>query len=271
MFEALPDDLADALALASPRLGPYASVHYVPETDSTNDVALSMVSGGAPEGTSVIADLQRRGRGRRGHDWFSPAEAGLYLSVIVRPDAAQGQLPMLTIGAGVAVAEAVSSVSRLPVELKWPNDLMIGRPWRKMGGVLAEAATSGTRIEAVVVGIGINIRPAAYPRELAGQVTAIEAELGRPIDRARLVVELLAQTRAVMSLIHAGHQRRVAQRWRRFASAGLDAPVRWREPRGVLRGTARDIDDEGALLVETATGSERVIAGAVTWEGLSRE
>jgi BirA family biotin operon repressor/biotin-[acetyl-CoA-carboxylase] ligase len=269
MFDPLPDELAHALAAGAPRLGPYADVRYCAEVDSTNDVALALASAGASEGVSVIADLQRRGRGRRGHDWFSPPEAGLYLSVIIRPDAVHGPVPMLTIGAGVAMAEAVADVCSLPVELKWPNDLVIGRPWRKLGGVLAEAASAGGRIDAVVVGVGINIRRAAYPRELADRVTSVETELGRGIDRGVLAVELLARLREVMAAVHAGDRAGVAARWRRFAAPGLDAPVRWSGPRGLCRGVARGIADDGALLVEADGHIQRVVAGAVTWEGLS--
>lgn len=266
MFEPLPDEIAHALSVASARLGPYAGVHYRSDVDSTNDLALSLAAAGAAEGTSVLADLQRRGRGRRGHDWFSPAEAGLYLSVVVRPATTDGVLPMLTIGAGVAVAESVRTVSGLPVELKWPNDLVIGRPWRKMGGVLAEAVSVGARMDAVVVGMGINIRRAAYPAELADRVTSIETEIGRAVERATLVVELLAEMRAVLTLIHAGQQPRVADRWRAFARAGLGARVRWQTTQGERHGVAKDIDDQGALVVDVDGVDERIIAGAVTWE-----
>lgn len=271
MFEPLPEELAHVLAAAAPRLGTYANVHYQAEVDSTNDLALSLAAAGAVEGTSVLADLQRRGRGRRGHDWYSPAEAGLYLSIVVRPTSPHGWLPMLTIGAGVAMAEAVSAVSGLPVELKWPNDLVIGRPWRKMGGVLAEGVSTGTRIDAVVVGMGINVRRAAYPRELAHRVTSIETELGRSVDRGTLAVELLERTRSIMSLVHAGRRREVGDRWRRFAHAGLNAAVRWDHPDGVRRGVATDIDDDGALLVAVSDGVERLMAGSVMWETLSVE
>lgn len=271
MFEPLPDEIARALAAAAPRLGPYGDVRYQAEVDSTNDVALALAAAGAGEGTSVLSDLQRRGRGRRGHDWFSPAEAGLYLSTVVRPAATDGLLPMLTIGAGVAMAEAVKTVTGLPIELKWPNDLVIGRPWRKMGGVLAEAVTAGTRIDAVVVGMGINLRRAAYPAELAGRVTSIETEAGRAVDRAALAAELLAQMRAVMALIHAGHRSRIAEQWRTFARVGLGAPVRWHPIEGERRGMAKDIDEEGALIVAADGRDERVIAGAVIWETLSSE
>lgn len=271
MFDALPDELAHALTTAAPRLGPYGDVRYCAEVESTNDVALSVAAAGAAEGVSVIADAQRRGRGRRGQGWFSPPEAGIYLSVIVRPDAAHGLVPMLTIGAGVAVAEAVEVVSGLPVELKWPNDLVIGRPWRKLGGVLAEAVSTGARLDAVVVGVGINIRNTAFPPELAGRATSIETELGRGIDRGLLVVELLARLRAMMAHVRSGDHASVASRWRRLAASGLDASVQWAGPQGVRRGVARDIADDGALLVEAGGHLERIVGGPVTWEGLSVE
>lgn len=271
MFEPLPADVAAAIVRSSSRLGAYDQIHYRSEVDSTNDIALSLAAAGAAEGTLVLADAQRRGRGRRGHDWFSPAEAGLYLSVVVRPDTSRGGVPLLTIAAGVAMAEAVGAVSGLPVELKWPNDLVVGRPWRKMGGVLAETVSAGTRIEAIVIGMGINVHHVRYPAELTKIATSMEEELGRGVDRAALIVELLAQLRAMMALVHAGARFDIAEKWRRFARAGLNASVRWTDETGVRRGVARDIDDEGALIVAAAGKIERVLAGVVTWEQVADE
>jgi BirA family biotin operon repressor/biotin-[acetyl-CoA-carboxylase] ligase len=165
----------------------------------------------------------------------------------------------------------VQAVSRLPLELKWPNDLVIGRPWRKLGGVLSEAATSGARIQAVVIGIGINLRQASYPRELAGHATSIETELGRPIERAPLVVELLGRLRAIMERLHRGDRESVCRDWRAFGCRGLaGATVRWHDQRGERRGRARDLAEDGALLVETDEGLERVIGGEVAWESWAR-
>jgi BirA family biotin operon repressor/biotin-[acetyl-CoA-carboxylase] ligase len=269
MFEPLPEDFAAALTASANRLGPYGRVLYLPEVESTNDVALSLASSGAAEGTSVLADTQRQGRGRRGHGWFSPAEAGLYLSVVVRPQAAAGVIPLLTIGAGVAMAAAVAEVSGLPVELKWPNDLMIGEPWRKLGGVLAEAVSSGGHFDAVVIGTGVNVRRASYPADLSRSVTSMEAELGRAVDRSALAVALLTQTRAVMETLHRGERESVAARWRHFAARCLGRAVQWHDVSGQRRGTVHDIDADGALLVGTERGVERIVAGAVTWESRS--
>jgi BirA family biotin operon repressor/biotin-[acetyl-CoA-carboxylase] ligase len=272
MFDPLPDDVAAALLRAKPRLGRFGNLRYVAEIDSTNDAALALALAGEPEGTAVVADLQRAGRGRRGRDWFSPPGAGLYLSVIVRPRGPVTAAPLLTLAAGVAAASAARSVTGLPVELKWPNDLVIGRPWRKLGGVLSEAAGHGAHIDAVVVGIGINLRQVAYPREIADRATSIETELGRPVERVPLVVELLDALRQVIDALHAEDHATICRDWRALARPGLaGAPVRWRERDGDRTGRARDIDTDGALLVESGGKIERLIAGEVHWEGLSRD
>ncbi len=271
MFDPLPSDLALALQRAAPQLGSFSRLRYCAETESTNDLALALAASGEPEGVAVLADMQRAGRGRRGRGWFSPPEAGLYLSTIVRPARSTGNVSLITLAAGVAAANAVQGVASLPVELKWPNDLVIGRPWRKLGGVLCETSGHGSRIEAVVIGIGINLLQVAYPREISNRATSIETELGRPIERAPLVVTLLGALSGVMNDLHASATDRVCDAWRRLASAGLSgAPVRWTGAAGERTGRARDIDRDGALLVDTAAGVERVIAGEVLWDGLSR-
>jgi BirA family biotin operon repressor/biotin-[acetyl-CoA-carboxylase] ligase len=271
-FDPLPDDLTDALRRARAELGPFARLQYRAEVASTNDLALALALSGEPEGTAVLADRQTSGRGRRGREWFSPPEAGLYLSIVVRPPEAARALSLITLGAGVAVATAIRMTSGLPVELKWPNDLVIGRPWRKLGGVLSEAASSADRVEAIVVGIGINLRQVRYPREIAARATAIEAELGRSMDRAPLVVELLRQVRHVTGLLHGGDVDGVLQGWRRMGGAGLSGcVVRWQQADGIVRGRTLDIDGDGALLVEREGRIERIVAGEVSWESLAGE
>lgn len=272
MWSPLPVELADAIAAARDRLGTYASVLFAERVESTNDLALTLAAAGQPEGTSVVADVQLAGRGRRGRTWFSPAGSGLYVSTVVRPSVDWRSMPVLTLGAGVAAARAIVGCTGLPIELKWPNDLVIGRPWRKLGGILAEAATAGSRMDAVIIGIGLNLSPASYPSEIADRATSIETELGRLVDRASILVSLLAEVKTMMADVHAGRQAALCDAWRAFGAAGCDrAPVRWQEGARERRGIARDIDTDGALLIETANGIERVIAGEVIWERLSRD
>ena len=271
MFDPLPPDLAAALSRASARLGRFERLHYISDAGSTNDVALTLAGAGEPEGISVLADVQHAGRGRRGRSWFSPPGAGLYLSTIVRPRGTANGMPLVTLGACVAAAGAVRAVAALPIELKWPNDLVIGRPWRKLGGVLSEAIGAGAAIEAVVVGIGINMLQVAYPREIADRATSIETELGRPVERAPLVVALLEALATLADRLNAGADDLICREWRELARPGLaGAAVRWHDRDGEHAGRARDIDRDGALLVETNGRLERIIAGEVHWEGLSR-
>ncbi len=271
----VPADVAAALSAA----GMPPAVFFM-EVASTNDYALCLADLGAPEFTAVLADVQRAGRGRRGRTWFSPPGAGMYLSVVVRGGGLDSQLPLLTMAAGVAVADAVTGVSGVPVELKWPNDLVIGRPWRKLAGILCEASSLGTPRAAVVVGIGVNLDRAAYPREVADRATSLAAECDLPVGRADLVAACLVQLRARVADLRANETTAVLDRWRVHGRAGLDqAPVRWTDERGACRGIAYGVDDRGALLVRRAgpvghppegESLERLIAGDVEWELLSR-
>jgi BirA family biotin operon repressor/biotin-[acetyl-CoA-carboxylase] ligase len=268
--------LADALvarfteaAERDPRLAGAAKLEHHAEVDSTNDLALARAAAGAPEGTAILADLQRAGRGRRGRSWFSPPGAGLYLSIVARPR--PDRLSLVTLVAGMAAARAVTGVTGLPVQLKWPNDLVVGRPWRKLGGVLSEAVTSGTGVGAVVMGIGINLRPAAYPPELADRATSIEGELGRATDRGAVVIETIAGVLDGMARLRREPDYRwVRESWRTLVAPGsFGAAVRWSDQDGERRGLALDIDEDGALVVDADGARERIVAGEVTWERLS--
>jgi BirA family transcriptional regulator, biotin operon repressor / biotin---[acetyl-CoA-carboxylase] ligase len=252
-------------------LGPFGHLHYVTDIDSTNTAAMALAHGGAAEGTAVLAGAQRAGRGRLGRTWFSPPGAGLYLSVIVRPQAGAQGLALLTLAAGVAVAQAIEEATGLAIELKWPNDLVAGRPWRKLGGLLCEAAGSGAFVDAVVIGIGLNVRPSAYPPAIADRATSLEAELGRDVDRARLLVEILASIANATGRLWAGDRRWICDEWRRFARAGLGGAIaNWTDHDARWRGAVRDIDDDGGLIVEINGQTRRLIAGEVIWERLSR-
>jgi BirA family biotin operon repressor/biotin-[acetyl-CoA-carboxylase] ligase len=268
----LPADLARALTDASTRLGPFGRVEYFADVDSTNTRALERATRGAPHGLVVIAEAQRAGRGRQGRAWFSPAGAGLYMSVLLRERAWAGALSLVTLAAGVATARGLSAATGLAPELKWPNDVVIGRPWRKIAGILAESVTAGARIDAVVVGIGVNLRKSAFPTEIADRATAVEMETDRVVEGTACVVEILAALARVTSDLSAGRGADVVRAFRALSATGLGgAPVRWTDATGPRRGVARDIDDTGALLVDSEGRRERLFSGEVQWERLSRD
>jgi len=275
--EALPEEMTQALDEARHRLGPFAGrVRYFSSVGSTNDVASSIASASGAarnvEGTVVVADLQTAGRGRLGRTWFSPAASGLYVSVILTPsrarvDPARATM-LLTMTAGVALAEAVEAVSGLCPDVKWPNDLYVAR--RKLGGILAEAVATneGSTIPedvSIVLGYGINVGPAAYPPELAHRATSLESELGRPIDRAQLFAETLnALARRYADLLD-GEYDAILDRWRRLAPSSTGTRVGWTTPSGPQSGITDGVDGNGALLVKTGERIERIVAGELTW------
>jgi BirA family biotin operon repressor/biotin-[acetyl-CoA-carboxylase] ligase len=262
--EPLPEDFVEPLARAADRLGIFRE-HIVWYTDatSTNDLAAAMAERGVAEGRVVVANAQSAGRGRQGRTWVSPPGAGLYMSAVLRPR--ERALPLLTIAAGVAVAEGIQAATGLAADVKWPNDVYVHG--RKVAGILAEAssANAGGAIQHVILGAGINVMPAAYPSQVAGRATSLEAELGRPVDRGLLLAEYLCSLAARYDDLQSGRSATVAGAWRARAAAMLGRRVQWEGAGATRDGVALDIDDTGALVVRTATGPVRVTAGEVRW------
>jgi BirA family biotin operon repressor/biotin-[acetyl-CoA-carboxylase] ligase len=256
----LPDELAEALARASRRLGLFAGeVLWYPSVSSTNDAAGVLADRGAPEGTVIVANAQASGRGRQGRTWASPEGAGLYVSALLRPTQ---DVPLLTIAAGVAVAEGIQSATGLTADLKWPNDVFVGG--RKVAGILAEASGS-TAGSYVIVGFGINVMPAAYPPEVAVRATSIEVELGRGVDRGVLLAECLVSLARRYTELQRGRVADVADAWRRRAAATFGRRVRGDVGGVVLEGVVEGLDETGALVVRTKAGLAPVTAGEVIW------
>lgn len=268
MPEPLPEDLRDALAAGAARRGHWGEpAVFVAETGSTNDLAGSLAERGAAEGTMVVALAQHAGRGRLGREWFSPAGAGLYVSLVCRNARAA---PMLTLAGGVSVADGIRHATSLPVVLKWPNDVVVpdrlapGRR-RKLAGILAEGATGAGGIQHVVLGFGINVRLVAWPPALAATATSIEAELGRPVDRGAVLAAILEQFHVHATALAASQRRTLLDRWRELSPSATGARIAWTTQGVEWRGVTEGIDEHGALLVKTAGGVERIIAGELTW------
>jgi BirA family transcriptional regulator, biotin operon repressor / biotin---[acetyl-CoA-carboxylase] ligase len=267
MSEPIPSDLAVALEATTARRGVIGrDALYFSETGSTNDVAARLADAGAPEGTVVIAAAQTAGRGRLGRDWFSPPDAGLYVSIVCRDRRAA---PFLTLAAGVAVAEGIRAATALPVEIKWPNDIVVPASLplrrRKVAGVLAEASTASDGLQHVILGFGINLRATAYPAAIADRATSLEAELGRPVDAGPVLAESLAFLSAHMSSLSSGSPDRVLSRWRELAPSSCGSRVEYDGPSGRRVGVTAGIDDAGALLIKSGQHVDRVIAGELVW------
>jgi BirA family transcriptional regulator, biotin operon repressor / biotin---[acetyl-CoA-carboxylase] ligase len=220
------------------------------EVDSTNRVARDLADEGCAHGTTVLTLCQTGGRGRLGRTWQSPTGANLMLSTVLRPALGPQSVALVCLGAAVAVCDAVG----LPLQVKWPNDIL-EQGGAKVGGILAEAEFSRGKVVYLVVGIGLNCESAPHGVPNAacladqGFMHTETLELG-----FRVVQELIAATAMVES-----NPEGLLERWRTY-SCTLGARVRV----GAIEGLARDIDRDGALLIETDDGIlSRVLAGDV--------
>jgi BirA family biotin operon repressor/biotin-[acetyl-CoA-carboxylase] ligase len=178
-------------------------------------------------------------------------------------------VPLLTIAGGVAVADGIRAATGLPVGLKWPNDVVVdsGVPIRrrKIAGILAEASTGAEGLQYEVLGFGINLRPAAYPPEIADRASSIETELGKVPDGGAVLAETLCALAEYADAVHAGDAASLLDRWRALSPTACGTPVGWDTPDGERTGVTAGIDDAGALLVRTGGRVDRIISGEVRW------
>ena len=229
---------------------------------STNDLAREMAAGGADEGVSILARAQSAGRGRQGRQWSSPPGAGLYFSVILRPEMKAACATVITFAAAVAVAETLASDFNLAADIKWPNDVMAGG--RKISGILVETAVEGEQLLYAVLGVGVNLNQQDFPGELKETATSIFIESGRRIEPDEFLPLLTDRLehwyRAAIS-----DARAVMGRWRKLSSYARDCPVRVRVAGGEIDAVTRGVTDSGALIIEMAGGERREItSGEVT-------
>jgi BirA family biotin operon repressor/biotin-[acetyl-CoA-carboxylase] ligase len=263
----VPRDIAEALERTADARGALGSrVHYFAEAGSTNDLATRAAERGEPEGSVFVAGSQTAGRGRLGRVWFSPPGAGLYMSIIVRQEAV---MPWITLAAGVAVADGIQSSTGLPVEIKWPNDVIAtGRAFRsrrKLAGILAEASAGHDGSPYVVLGIGINLRRAAFPPELADRASAIEVELGRDVDGGDVFAQTLVALNGIMKMLVQDGPELLLSAWLAHAPSARGARIEWDSPGGPLQGTTGGLASDGALLMQTSAGLVRIRSGEVRW------
>lgn len=253
----------DLAALESALAGTiYAgNLHFLSTTGSTNQDAMHAARSGAPHGSVFFADEQTAGRGRGGHAWHSAAGEGLYVSTIFRLPIPAARLPLLPLVAGLAAAEAIRIASGLIVDLRWPNDLLIGA--RKTGGILVEAGSQSGGPPHAVVGIGINVHQRSFDPSLATPGTSLDVESGRTVERQQLLIALLrALNRETRNLPDPAACAAIPTR--------LAAASTWIRGRNVLVhgpqaccGITEGLDENGFLLVRTAGGLVQVQTGGI--------
>jgi BirA family biotin operon repressor/biotin-[acetyl-CoA-carboxylase] ligase len=243
-----PPAAARLRALLEARLGAWpGDIEHLGSVGSTSDRLRALPR--APQWSVVLADEQTAGRGRHGRSWISPP-GGLYLSVLLRPNLAAGRAALLPLAVAVAACEALEELG-LRARIKWPNDLVVAD--RKLGGILVEASSDGSRLEAAVVGIGVNLE-AALPPGLEG--TSFRVETGRSLPAVDAAAAVLARlTVWYAALARDEMAARVLSAWRERSASWWGSAVEVRCGDSVLRGIARDVDERGALLLDLPDGS----------------
>jgi len=237
-------------------------IHHYLKTDSTNRVAMELGYANEPEGMVVVAEEQTAGRGRAGRVWQSERGTGIYATLLLRPKISPVQAPLLTMLAGLSARSAIQAQTGLTIDLKWPNDLMLGS--KKLGGILTEMHAEPSQVRHVVVGIGINANQDKFPGELASIATSLRLSLGRSISRMELLVRLLREFESNYNRFLREGAASVTQRFEAVSSYARGKRVSVSSAAEIYSGVTAGLSPDGFLQVEREGGNiVTVIAGDV--------
>jgi BirA family biotin operon repressor/biotin-[acetyl-CoA-carboxylase] ligase len=230
-------------------------IESFPVLDSTNEeVRARARAGTAAPWLAVIAERQTEGRGRRGRSWASP-HGNLYVSLLAPMPTLPDARPLVPLIAGLAVAEALLEFGVEP-RLKWPNDVLCGG--RKLAGVSAEASFAGGEADAVVLGIGVNVRV----NPLGDLATSVLELTGEGLDPLEVAAAVLIRLRDRHLELRAGGSSLALHAWRARSIEWWGRPVEVTSGEQALRGIAVGVDEGGALILELPDGRRQtVVAG----------
>jgi BirA family biotin operon repressor/biotin-[acetyl-CoA-carboxylase] ligase len=239
-------------------------MHHFYKIGSTNSAAMTAAAEGALEGSVFLAEEQTAGRGRGVNTWQSERSSGIYCSAVLRPALPPSEVLVLSLAAGLAVHAAMQVIdSRIEVDLKWPNDLLIDG--KKVCGILTEMNAEVTRVRYAVVGIGINVNQKSFPKELAGEATSLRLTTGSEWSRVELAAALLKSLdREYRELLTDTDARAsILSRFAERSSWARGKKVRIEENGDSFEGITEGLDNRGFLKVRTANGVQTVLSGTV--------
>jgi len=232
---------------------------------STNEFAYRRALQDEQEGVLVIAEEQKKGKGRKSRKWDSRFNKGLWFSLILRPDLPAAKAGLVPYLAGISVAEAVEDVIGLKADMKWPNDLLLSG--RKFCGILSEVEFENSQIDFIILGIGINVnhKKDEFPEEFRDQATSLRIESGSRIDRAQFLAEVLVQLEKNYNYMKQNGFENIMTRWQtRCPQFGKEIVVI--QDDDTYHGTFEDLDDEGCLLLRTRSDELiKIVAGDITF------
>ena len=225
--------------------------------DSTNLEAMRQARAGAREGLCIVAREQTAGRGRLDRSWQSPKDAGLYFSIVLRPELKMNSWPLLTLMTALAVTDALMKACGLRVDIKWPNDLCVKD--RKLGGILAETIET-EKGPAAIVGIGINLLSHGLNDTIRDTSTSVESETATEPDVESVLKALLQAISERYEVLQSpkGEEHTIRE-WCANSSFAFDRQVRVSMDGDSFAGVTRGLESDGALRVETDRGKIRIV------------
>ena len=250
--------IADKVTENEIQLGLHTSVlgkviHYVETVDSTQKVAHQLAQEGYPEGTIVIAEEQKYGRGRLMRQWHSPKASGVWMSVILRPNLPPFKAPQFTLITAAAVAQAIADTCHVKPEIKWPNDILLNG--KKVTGILTELQAESDKINAIIIGIGMNVNHTAedFPENLRSTATSLAIATGKKQMRAQIVQAILERLEAYYQLYLEKGFAPLKLLWENF-EVSIGKKIVAHTIAGSISGTARGISEDGILKLEDEEG-----------------
>ncbi|HVX67773.1 MAG TPA: biotin--[acetyl-CoA-carboxylase] ligase [Bryobacteraceae bacterium] len=230
---------------------------WLERCESTMIEAARLARQGAPSGTAVVAEEQTAGQGRYRRVWHSEPEAGLYVSCVLRLALPEERARVLSMALGLATAEAIARASDLRVDLRWPNDVLIGE--KKCAGILVQMEPG-----AFIAGLGVNVNHATFPAELDAIATSLRLAAGRPQSRERLLIHLLESIDSFTRMLMEGGRDPILAMFSRASSYVRGKHVTVEQGERTLEGITDGLDASGFLRLRLADGTQTLIlAGGV--------
>ncbi|KAB1434304.1 biotin--[acetyl-CoA-carboxylase] ligase [Candidatus Galacturonibacter soehngenii] len=242
-------------------------LYFYEEIDSTNTKAKQLAETGATSGTLVVSNMQTAGKGRRGRQWESPSETGIFMTLILKLDMNPSKASMLTLVMALAVVKACNEVTKSTCYIKWPNDIVLNK--KKICGILTEMSAEMDYINHIVIGIGINANVDSFPEELKDKATSLKIENGKEVKRAMLINRIMVHFEHEYEIfMHNESMKAQIDEYNEFL-INKDKEVTIIEPSNQYQGIALGIDEIGKLLVKKEDGKiEAVYAGEVSVRGI---
>ncbi len=244
------------------------NLYHFYDVDSTNLFAGRLIAHGrkVSEGTVVIAESQTAGRGRLGRSWHSEREAGIYFSMVLFPKAPPSLAPLFTLATAVAMHNAVERYSGLDIDIKWPNDLLVGG--KKFCGILSEIQAEVDLVKTMIIGVGLNANHERLPEDIAGRAISLRIASGRIQSRSEILLEFLEEFENLYLDFERKGPRGIIDQWTRFSSFANGRKIEIHDGVRKISGITCGLNPLGALKIEQKGGRiDEVYSGdVVTWE-----